>query len=177
MILLDIIPLLDSLLRYLKEQWSSLWCQTRSSISSCPKRSSVEHSLAISSLVSLAPTVYLSNYYKLVWIWDGLSVRVMRSSPASRLLSWPKIRVFHVSPQRASLVRSSRVANMGGSGPFWYLMMSFGYRWPMKPSLVGAEGPDRASGLGFEVGVSVSFSLGGPGSLVGSTKGGSRGDS
>ena len=47
----------------------------------------------------------------------------------------------------------------------------------MKPSLVGAEGPDRASGLGFEVGVSVSFSLGGPGSLVGSTKGGSRGDS
>ena len=67
---------------------------------------------------------------------------------------------------------SYRVANMGGSEHFWYLTMSFGARYPMETSLVGAKGSERASKLGSEVGFSVGFSLGGPGSRVGSAEGG-----
>ena len=43
---LCIIPFLDSTWRDLKEQWFILWCQTRISLSSLPKRSSVDPSLA-----------------------------------------------------------------------------------------------------------------------------------
>ena len=50
---------------------------------------------------------------------------------------------FQVSFQGASLVRSNIVTNMGGSDRFWYLTMYFGTRYPMEPSLVGAEGSDR----------------------------------
>ena len=55
--------------------------------------------------------------------------------------------------------------------------MSPGARFPMEPSLVGAEGSDRSSELGSEVGSSVGFSLGGPGSGVGSVEVGSIRDS
>ena len=44
-----IIPLLDSLMRYLKEKLFSLWFQTRISLSSRTRISSVEHSLDMSS--------------------------------------------------------------------------------------------------------------------------------
>ena len=112
---LGIIPLWDNLGRNLKEQWYSQWCQTRSPFSYRPKRSSVDHSLAISYLMRLDPTAYLSTSPKLVGIWYEISVGVRRSSPTSRLYYWPKIRIFQVSPQEASLVLSSRVENMGGS--------------------------------------------------------------
>ena len=140
---------------------------TTISLSSCPKRSSVYHSLSMSSLVISAPTAYLSTTSKLVGIWYGISVVVSRSSPASRLSSWHKIRIFQVSPRGASLVRSSRVENMCGYDPFCYLTMSFWARCPMEPSPVGAEGSDRASESSSEVGSLVGFSLGGPGSGVG----------
>ena len=65
---LGITPLLDSLSRDLKEQWFILWCQTRISLSSRPKRSSVDHSLAMSSLVSSDPIAILSTSFKLVGI-------------------------------------------------------------------------------------------------------------
>ena len=55
--------------------------------------------------------------------------------------------------------------------------MYFGANFPMEYSLVGAEGSDRAPESVFEVGSGVGFSLGGPGSGVGSTKGGSLRDS
>ena len=87
---LGIISLLDSMRRNLKEHWFILWCQTRISLSSHLKRSSV----AMSSLVRSAPTASLYISSKLVGIWDGLSVGVRRSSTASRLLSLPKIRIF-----------------------------------------------------------------------------------
>ena len=74
-------------------------------------------------------------------------------------------------------MRSSRVSNLGGSDPFWYLVISTGSRCPMEPSLVGAEGPYKASELGSEVGSEVGFSLGCLGSKVGSAKGGSLRDS
>ena len=45
----------------------------------------------------------------------------------------------------------------------------------MEPSLVGAKGSDQASGSDFEVGYSVGFLLGGPGSGVVSTEGRSLG--
>ena len=67
-------------------------------------------------------------------------------------------------------MRSYRVENLGGSDPFWYLMISFGGRCPMEPYLVGAEGSDRASESGSKVGSLVGFSLGGPGSGVGSVE-------
>ena len=47
----------------------------------------------------------------------------------------------------------------------------------MEPSLVGAEGSNRASESGSEVGSLVDFSLGGPVSGVGSAEGGSPRDS
>ena len=87
---LCIIILLYSLMRYLKDQWFSLWCQTRISLSSRTKSSSVEHSLDMSSLVISAPTVYFYTYYNLVGIWDGLLFVVRRTSPTSRLLSCHK---------------------------------------------------------------------------------------
>ena len=91
---LGIILLLDIMIRDLKEQRFSLWCQTRIALSSCPKSSSVDHRLAMSFLVSSAPTAYFSTSSKLLGIYYGLLVRVRRSSPASRLSSWPKILIF-----------------------------------------------------------------------------------
>ena len=95
---LGIIPLLDNLRRDLKEQWFSLWFQTRISLLFHPKRSVVDHRLAIYSLISLSSTASFPNSSKLVVIWDGLLVEVRRSSPTSRLRSWPKPRIFQVSP-------------------------------------------------------------------------------
>ena len=141
---LGIIPLLDSLRRDLKDKWFRLWCQTRTSLLSRHKRSSVDHRLSTSSLVSSDPTASLSTSSKLVGIWYGLSVRVRRSSLASRILPWPQIRILQVSPQGSSLVRSSRVEDLGGSEPFWYLTIYVGDRCPMEPSLMSAEGSDRA---------------------------------
>ena len=68
-------------------------------------------------------------------------------------------------------MRSSRVANIGGSEPFWYLTMSFGARQPTKYSILGAEGSDRISESVFEFSYLADFSLGGLGSGVGSAKG------
>ena len=109
---LVIIPLLDSLRRYFKDRWFSLWCQTSRSPSSHPKMSSVDHSLAIFSLVISDPTTSFSTSSKLVYICYGLSVGVRSSSPAYRLLSWPKIHIFLVSPQVSSLVRSSTLSGI-----------------------------------------------------------------
>ena len=122
----------------------------------------------MSSLLILSPTSYLSTSSKLEGVCDGLSVGVRGSFPASRISSWPKIQIFHVSTQLASLVHSSRVENVGISDPLWYLEMSHVDRGPMEPSIVGAEGSDRASESGYEVGSVVGFSLGGPSSGVGS---------
>ena len=131
--LLVITPLLDSLRRYLKEQWFSLWCQIRIYLYSHIKSSSVENILDMYSLIRLAPITSFSTSSKLVGIWNGLSVGVRRSYPASRISSWPKIRILQVSPQGASLLRSYRVTNIGEYEPFWYLLMSFGDSFPMEP--------------------------------------------
>ena len=96
--LLGITPLLDSLRIYLKGKCFRLWCQTRSSLSSHPKRSLVDHILAISSLRISYPIKYFSTSSKLVVIWDGILFVVRRSFPASSLLSWLKIWIFKVSP-------------------------------------------------------------------------------
>ena len=58
--LIGIIPLLDSLMMYFKEQWFSLWCQTMIYLSSRPRSYLVGHSLTMSSLVSSSPISYLS---------------------------------------------------------------------------------------------------------------------
>ena len=69
-------------------------------------------------------------------------------------------------------MRSSKVANMCVSDPFWYINMYFGARCLMESCLVGAEGSDRASELVSEVGSLVFVLLGGPGSGVGYAEGG-----
>ena len=148
---LGINSILNILRMDLKEEWFILWCQTRITLFSRPKRSLVHHSLYMSSLMSLSHTTSLFTSSKLVGIRDGFLVGVRRSSPAYRLSSCPKIRIFQVSLQVSSLVCSSRVADMGVSNPLWYLAMSFGGRCPIEPSLVGAEGSDRASQSGSEV--------------------------
>ena len=142
---LGIIPFLDNLMRYLKEQWFILWCQTKSSFLSRPKKSLVDHSLSMSFLFILDPTASLSTSSKLVGIGDGIFFGVMSSSPASSILPWPKIRIFRVSPQEDSFMRSSRVVNMSGSDPFWYITMSHGYKCHMEPSLAVSEVSDRSS--------------------------------
>ena len=131
----------------------------------------------MSSLLNLDPSAYFPTSSNLVGIWDGLSVGVRRSYPTSRLLSWPQIRIFQVSPQGDSSVRSSRVTNLVITCPLWYLKMSPGASCPMEPSLVGAEGSDRASESGYEVGSLIGFFIGGMGSEVGSAEGGSLRDS
>ena len=68
MIFLVITPLLDSLTRDFKEQWFSMWCQTRSFLSSRAKRSSVDHRLDMSSLLILDPITYFTTSFKLVGI-------------------------------------------------------------------------------------------------------------
>ena len=87
------------------------------------KRSLIDHSLAMSSFMSSSPTPSFSTLSKLLGSWDRLLVGVRRSSTDYRILSWTKTRIFHVSPQEASLTSYSRVENMGGTGPFWYRMM------------------------------------------------------
>ena len=72
---------------------------------------------------------------------------------------------------------SSRLENVGVYCPFWYLTMCPGSRFPVEPSLMGAEGYDRVSESGSEVGSLVGFYLGVPGSEVGSAEGGSLGAS
>ena len=145
LIFLGINPLLDILRRDLKEKWLGLWCQTRSSLLYCPKRSSVDHSLVMFYLKRSDPAASFPTSSKLVDICDELLVRVGRYSPASRLSSWPKIQIFQVSPQGVCLVSSYIVANMGGSEPFWYLTMSFGDIPPTELSLVSTEGYYRTS--------------------------------
>ena len=122
---LGIIPLLDILRKDLKYQWISLWCQTRIPLSSFPQRSLVNYILAMYSLISSSPITSFPTSSRLVEIWYGLSVGVRRPSPASRLF-FAQNPDFQVYPQVASLVRSSRVVNLGGSDPFWCLTLSFG---------------------------------------------------
>ena len=74
-------------------------------------------------------------------------------------------------------MRSSRMENLCVYYPFWYLTMYPGVRFPMEPSLMGAEDSERASESVSEVGSSEGFSLGGPGSGVVSVKGGLLRDS
>ena len=93
LIFLGIITLLDNMRRDLKEQWFSLWYQTRSSLLSCPQRSSVDHSLKISYTMSFSPTKSFSTPSKFVVSWNGILVGVRRYSSVSRLSSWPKIRM------------------------------------------------------------------------------------
>ena len=71
------------------------------------------------------------------------------------------------------MVGSSEVANIGRYEPFCYIKMSPGDRCSVEPSLVGKDSSDGASESGSEVGSSIMFSLGGPGSEVGSVEGGS----
>ena len=61
-------PLLDIPMGDLKNQWFILWLQTRSYLLSCPGSSLVDHSLAMSSLVSFSPITYSSTYSRLVGI-------------------------------------------------------------------------------------------------------------
>ena len=61
---------------------------------------------------------------------------------------------------------------MDVSEPFWYPMISPGDRHPLKPSLLGAEGSYRASESVNEVGSSIFFLLGYPGSGVVFAEGG-----
>ena len=74
-------------------------------------------------------------------------------------------------------MRSSRVENLGVSGPLCYIVMSPWYRFPIEPSFVGAVGSDRTSGSGSEVSSLVDFLLGGTGFKVGLAEGGSLRDS
>ena len=91
MVFLGVITILDHVRQYLKVQWFSLWFQAKISLLSHIKKSSIDHSLAISSLVVSVTTTSLSAYSKLVGIWGGISVRVGRSYPDSRLSSWTRI--------------------------------------------------------------------------------------
>ena len=141
--LLGVIPLLGNLMSDFKGQWFSMWCKTRISLSFRPKRSSVDHSLAIKSLMSLAPTKSFSTSSKLLGYWYGISVGVRRHFSISRISSWPRIFIFPVSTQGDSLVCSYRVKNLVGCSPFWYRTMSHGDRFPMELSFVGAEGYDK----------------------------------
>ena len=97
--LLGIIPLLDNLRRYLKEQWFSLCCQTRIYLYSCPKMPLVDHILAMSYLMISYPTVSFTTSSKLVGIWDGFLVEFRRSSPASRISSWHKYSFYRCLPR------------------------------------------------------------------------------
>ena len=83
-IFLGNIPLLESPRRDLNDQWFSLWCQTRSSLSSCPRKCSVDHSLAMSSLLRFATIKYFCTSYRLMGSFDGLSIGFRISSTASR---------------------------------------------------------------------------------------------
>ena len=55
------------------------------------------------------------------------------------------------------MVNSSRADGLGGSYPLWYLTIYFGDRCPIQPSLVGAEGFDKASEPVSEVSSPVGF--------------------
>ena len=78
-----------------------------------PKRSLMKHSLFMSSLIRLSHNTSLSTSSKLVGSLDGISVVVRRYYNASRISSWPKTRIFQVSLQGSSLMRSYRVENWG----------------------------------------------------------------
>ena len=95
---LSIISLLDSLKRDLKDQFFSLWCQTRIYLLYRPKRSSVDHSLPISSLVIFSPNAYFSTSSKFLSIWEGISVVVRRSSPTPGSPLVSKYEFLGVSP-------------------------------------------------------------------------------
>ena len=124
-----------------------------------PKFSLVDHRLAMNYLVILAHTTSVSTSSKYVGDWGGTSARAIRSSPASSISSRCKIRIFQVYTQGYSLMRSSGVSNQDWYDPFWYFTMSPGGNFPMKSSLLGAEGSAEASYLGYEIGFSEGFCL------------------
>ena len=103
----------------------------------------------MSSIVILDTNSSFFNYSKLVGIWDGVSLGDRRSSNASGVSSWPKIPIFQVSTQEASLMHSFRVTNWVGYDPLSYLSIPPGDRCPVEPPLLGMEGSDDASDLGF----------------------------
>ena len=84
---LVIITLLYNLRRDLKEQWFSMWCQTRISLSYHPKSSLVYLILAKSYLISSSPTTFFSPppswwLFRLVY-WSQLIGLLL--PPSSRL--------------------------------------------------------------------------------------------
>ena len=62
-----------------------------------------------------------------------------------------------VYPQESSLLRYSRVTNLSGYDPFWYLTMFPGDGFPMLPPLMSTEVSDRASYSGSEVDSNIFF--------------------
>ena len=82
--LLVIITLLEFLRRVFYDQWFSLWCQNRISLSSFTRRSSVEHSWAMYPLAILAHITSFYTSSRLMGGLDGISVEVGRSSTAFR---------------------------------------------------------------------------------------------
>ena len=117
----------------------------------------VDHILAVSSLVKLAPITSFYTSSRLMGISDGISVGVRRYYPASGHWSFPRMRIFHLSPQGDSLVHSFRVVSLGRSEPFWYLVMYTGDSCPFLSSIVGTDGSGEVPGLGAKVGSLVFF--------------------
>ena len=113
LILSRIITLLNNMWRNFEVQWFRLICQTRISLFPHHKRFLIYHRLDMSYFVRSSLTKYLSTSYKLMGSWYGLLVGVRRFYPECMVYSWTKISIFQVSPQEASLMRSSRMKNWG----------------------------------------------------------------
>ena len=161
----------------MREQRFILWYQTRSSLSSRPKTSSVDQKLSISSLVSSYHIISLSASSNLVGIWDGISAEVRMSYPFYRLSSWPKIWISGCFPREPPWYASLKCH-------IWvYLIISgiprclLGIYAPWIPPSWSQKVLNRASESGFEVGSLLGFSVGGPDFGVGSSKVGSIGES
>ena len=86
-ILLEIMNLLDNLIRVLKVKLFSLWCQTRRSLLFHPKRYSVDYNVYIPCLANSASIKIAFTSLKLVGSCDVIWVGVRRYYPASRVSS------------------------------------------------------------------------------------------
>ena len=138
--------------RVLKVQCFSLWYHTSTPLSSGPKISLAEHTLSNIIFFSLYPTISIFTLSMMAGSCDGISVRVSRSYTDSRVFSWTILIIFQVSPQKASLISSSRLAKRPLSFPSRYLRIYNRARYSMETKLVGTEGSNVVSGLGFKVG-------------------------
>ena len=146
MILLVIITLLCYLMRVFKVQWCSLWYHTSIYLYSVANISLVDHRISMLLLVSSYQTTSMSTLSTVMVNCYRVSLGDRKSSNTSRVSSWPIIIFSRCHP-----------TNLWLSTPWWCFTMYTVSRYYIESYLMGKEGYNGLSRLGYGVGAMEGF--------------------